>query len=422
MSESQTQGSTERFNVNPSSAKKQGENVEKRSTDSHSKSFALTTGPLHTHEPSQPLQPFMYNPHKPQQRPRWLRPFFSLRVQLTFTYALLSILLMTCSSILLLGPSSPLRVALTFTALALAGTGMAFLMTTVLLRPLWQVTDATQAIASGDLEQRVRLPLRLPPQDEIDRLSGSIDEMVNRLEHVEEMQQASEERFHRFFSDASHQLRTPLTSIRGFTELLMRGAKDDPETAQRILSRMKNEAERMTNLINDLLTLSRLDDRHPLKLKYIDLVELAVEGIEQTRKRANDDRKISLVLATEERLGLQADQDRMKQLLFILLDNALKYGRPDTDGIITLKLDKQYSHVIIQVLDNGEGIAQEDLEHIFDAFYRGRHRSSPSSSITVGTGLGLTIASAITRAHNGTITVCSDPDSGTEFKVTLPGV
>ena len=420
MSESQTQGSTDRFSTSQPSANKQGEKQRTQSTVLRSESSMLT-GPLHTREPSQPLPTFMPGPSKHQQTPRWLRPFFSLRIQLTITYSLLSILLMACSGILLMGPSSSLKITLTFISLAIAGIVMAFLITTVLLRPLWQVTDAAQAIASGDLEQRVRLPLRLPPQDEIDRLSGSIDAMVNRLEHAEEMQQASEERFHRFFSDASHQLRTPLTSIRGFTELLMRGAKDDPETAPRILSRMKNEAERMTNLINDLLTLSRLDDRHPLKLKYIDLVELAVEGIEQTRKRVNDERKISLVLATEERLGLQADRDRIKQLLFILLDNALKYGRANSSGIITLKLDKQQGLAIIQVLDNGEGIAQEDLEHIFDAFYRGRHRSSPSSSVAIGTGLGLTIASAIARAHNGSITVYSDPDAGTEFKVTLPG-
>jgi signal transduction histidine kinase len=419
MSESQTQGPTERFSTGQSSVNKQGEKEGTQSTALHSESSMLT-GPLHAREPSQPLQTFMPDLPKHQQTPRWLRPFFSLRIQLTVTYSLLSMLLMACSSILLIEPSSPLKITLTFITLALAGIGMAFLMTTVLLRPLWQVTDAAQAIASGDLEQRVRLPLRLPPQDEIDRLSGSIDAMVNRLEHVEEMQQASEERFHRFFSDASHQLRTPLTSIRGFTELLMRGAKDDPETAPRILSRMKNEAERMTNLINDLLTLSRLDDRHPLKLKYIDLVELAVEGIEQTRKRVNDERKISLVLATEERLGLQADRDRIKQLLFILLDNALKYGRANASGMITLKLDKHNGQAIIQVLDNGEGIAQEDMEHIFDAFYRGRHRSLPSSTVAIGTGLGLTIASAIARAHNGSITVYSNPGSGTEFKVTLP--
>src|SRR5437016_10390438 len=140
--------------------------------------------------------------------------------------------------------------------------------------------------------------------------------MATKLEYAQEMQSVSEERFRRFFSDASHQLRTPLTSIRGFTELLMRGAKDDAEMSERILTRMKHENERMTNLINDLLTLARLHDKRPLKLKYIDLIELAIESIEQTRAHANDDRQISLDIATNTRLGLQADRERIKQLLF----------------------------------------------------------------------------------------------------------
>jgi two-component system OmpR family sensor kinase len=277
------------------------------------------------------------------------------------------------------------------------------------------VTDAAQAIAIGDLEQRGRLPLRLPPQDEIDRLAGSLNEMATKLEYAQEMQRASEERFRRFFSDASHQLRTPLTSIRGFTELLMRGAKDDIEMSNHILMRMKNESERMTHLVNDLLTIARLDDQHPLKLKYVDLIELAIESIEQTRAHANDDCQIVFDIGTNARLGLQADRERIKQLLFILLDNALKHGYPDSEGKIILKLDKQDTQVIILVKDNGEGIALEDLRHIFDAFYRGRHHR-PSA----GAGLGLTIASTIVRAHNGTISVCSSAEYGTEFKVTLP--
>ncbi len=367
-------------------------------------------------------QPLLIDEANRKNAPPWLRPFFSLRVQLTSAYGLLLILVVACFGLLIFRQESMLYVMLTAAGIVVLGMALAFLITTLLLRPLWRVTDAAQAIAIGDLAQRERLPLRLPPQDEIDRLAGSLDEMVTRLEHAEEMQRVSEERFRRFFSDASHQLRTPLTSIRGFTELLMRGAKDDPETAARVLIRMKNEAERMTNLINDLLTLARLDDKHPLKLKYIDLVELAVESIEQTRKQANDERKISLVIATDQRLGLQADRDRIKQLLFVLLDNALRYGRPAPEGRITLTLDKQQDRAVIQVLDNGEGIASEDLEHIFDAFYRGRHHASSNGTTPAGTGLGLTIASAIARAHKGSITVCSEPGTGTEFKVVLPCV
>jgi two-component system OmpR family sensor kinase len=341
-----------------------------------------------------------------------------LQVQLISVYSLLLILLVGISVLMTYRQTSSLSILFVVIMVMTLGIILSWAVTAVLLRPLWRVTDAAQAIAIGDLEQRARLPFRLPPQDEIDRLAGSLNEMATKLEYAQEMQGTSEERFRRFFSDASHQLRTPLTSIRGFTELLMRGAKDDAEMSERILARMKNENERMTNLINDLLALARLDDKHPLKLKYIDLIELAIESIEQTRAHANDNRQISLDIATSTRLGVQADRERIKQLLFILLDNALKHGRPAPEGRITLQLDKQDSQAIILIKDNGEGIAPEDLGHIFEAFYRGRHHASTTPS--VGAGLGLAIASAITDAHNGTITVCSSAEEGTEFKVTLP--
>ncbi len=378
-------------------------------------------GPAKEEKTTQPLGTSY--PHiggdQPHNTSPWLRPFFSLRIQLTFVYALLLILMVTFSYLLLDQQTSSTYVMLVVLGLIVVGSALTYLMTSLLLRPLFRVTDAAQAIAMGDLEQRERLPLRLPPQDEIDRLAGSINAMVTRLETAEEQQRASQDRFHQFFSDASHQLRTPLTSIRGFTDLLIRGAKDDPETSQRLLKRMKNESERMTLLINDLLTLARLDDTHPMKMQYIDLIDLVVENIEQTKARANDERPIRLQLAASDKLGVQANRERMKQLLFILLDNALKYGRPAPDGQITLKLAKQQDQVTLSVIDNGDGIANDDLGHIFEAFYRGRHRSSSNSTSIIGTGLGLTIASSIVRAHNGAITVDSE-FGNTEFKVLLP--
>ncbi|MBV9711435.1 MAG: HAMP domain-containing protein, partial [Ktedonobacteraceae bacterium] len=241
--------------------------------------------------------PLLANEESPgRNAPPWLRPFFSLRVQLLFAYILVLILSVILACMFTYNQASSLSIALIALGVVVVGSLIAFFFTTLLLRPLWRVTDAAQAIAVGDLQQRERLPLRLPPQDEIDRLAGSINEMVTRLEYAEETQRASEQRFQRFFSDASHQLRTPLTSIRGFTEVLMRGAKDDPETALRVLKRMKSESERMTYLINDLFTLSRLDEQNALKKQYVNLVELAAESIEQAKERTNDGRTITLAL------------------------------------------------------------------------------------------------------------------------------
>jgi two-component system OmpR family sensor kinase len=335
-----------------------------------------------------------------------------------FGYGFLLILLITLVAIFSYQMPPLHFLILAALILTLLGLFLMFGFTTFLLRPLWQVTDAAQAIASGDFKQRKRLPLRLPPQDEIDRLAGSLDEMVTRLERADELQNAAEQRFQRFFGDASHQLRTPLTSLRGFTEILLRGAKDDPETAQHILTRMKSEAERMTYLINNFLTLARLDDRTPLKTHYVDLIALSTERIEQIKTLTSDGPMISLEVKTNESLGVQADEERLKQLLFILLDNAVKYARPAPAGKITLQLDRQHEYAIIEVIDNGEGIAEEDLVHIFDSFYRGRYRKS--SNGTTGAGLGLAIAQAIVRAHHGSISVKSELNKGTVFKVELP--
>ena len=357
--------------------------------------------------------------------PLWLRPFFSLRTQLTTAYCFILCAVVITFFMLYDPHDSHIYIVILVLASIAVGTLLAFLVNTILLRPLWRLTDASQAIALGDLKQRERLPLRLPPQDEIDRLAGSLNEMVTRLERAEEMQLQSEQRFRRFFSDASHQLRTPLTSLRGFTEVLMRGAKDDPEMSTRVLKLMKGEAERMTFLINDLLTMARLDDSRPIKKEYIDLLATAAEEIEKTRIRSKDNRPITLSILTEQRLGLKGDPERIHQLFFVLLDNAIKYGRPAPEGKITVQLDREGNDSVVRVIDNGEGIASSDLAHIFDAFYRGQHKHATSTSDiaaspVIGTGLGLTIAVAVVRTHHGTISVYSEPDKGTTFTVKFP--
>src|SRR6266496_4798841 len=356
--------------------------------------------------------------------PPWLRPFFSLRVQLLFTYSLVLALAVILMSMFAYKQASSPTIAFIALGVTVLGILLALLFTTLLLRPLWRVTDVAQAIAVGDLKQRKRLPLRLPPQDEIDRLAGSLNEMVTRLERADELQRTSEQRFQRFFSDASHQLRTPLTSIRGFTEVLMRGAKDDPETALRVLKLIKSEAERMTRLINDLLLLARLDDAQNLEKQVIDLVSLALEGVERAKELATDGRKIDIYFSTHERLNIQANADQLKQVLHILFDNAIKYGRPAPDGWIRLQLDCQDGYAIIQVIDNGKGIHPDDLPHIFERFYRGEHMSTYASpwKVPQGTGLGLSIARAIALAHEGTITVASTPEKETIFTVKIPRV
>jgi len=368
------------------------------------------------------------NPYSSWRR----RPLSSLRWQLGFVYSLLICTLLilfslwTTYAISHTTAQSVLFFSLQVAVFVLIAVGIfiLFFLTNLLLRPLRRMSDAAQAITLGDLQQRERLQPLMKGDDEVSKIASSLTIMGEQLEQASQSQRSSEQRFRRLISDASHQLRTPLTSIRGFTEVLMRGAKDDPETANRVLKLIKSEAERMTRLVNDLLTLAHFDVEQDIEKQYVDLVDIAVEGVEQAKVLATDDRKITIYFATHERLGVRANADHLKQVLHILFDNALKYGRPAPEGWVRLQLDQQDGHALIQVIDNGKGIHADDLPHIFDRFYRGEHMPIYEApwKIPQGTGLGLSIARAIVMAHKGSITVLSTPDTETIFTVKLPRI
>ena len=368
------------------------------------------------------------NPYSSWRR----RPLSSLRWQLGFVYSLLICTLLilfslwTTYAISNIPAQGELFFSLQVAVVVLIAVGIfiLFFLTNLLLRPLGRMSDAAQAITLGDLQQRERLQPLMKGDDEVSKIASSLTIMGEQLEQASQSQQSSEQRFRRLISDASHQLRTPLTSIRGFTEVLMRGAKDDPETANRVLKLIKSEAERMTRLMNDLLTLAHFDVEQDIEKQYVDLVDIAVEGVEQAKVLATDGRKITIYFATHERLGVRANADHLKQVLHILFDNALKYGRPEPEGWVRLQLDQQDGHALIQVIDNGKGIHADDLPHIFDRFYRGEHMPIYEApwKIPQGTGLGLSIARAIVMAHKGSITVLSTPDTETIFTVKLPRI
>lgn len=310
------------------------------------------------------------------------------------------------------------------------------------LAPLTRMIHIARRIADGDLSQRVRLP---QSDDEVGQVARAFDEMIERIEMAFTVQRSSEERMRQFIADASHELRTPLTSIRGYTDVLLRGAKDDPAVTERVLRATQREAERMTRLVNDLLTLARLDAGRPLELQPLDLMALAGEAVDQARILAGS-REVSMHGDGQGRLDVRADADRLKQVLLVLLDNALKYGRPGADGWVRVDVSRTARTADISVSDNGRGIPPEDLPHIFDRFYRveraARQRRITASSqpgrsgalagtiypprddqrtpTAGGSGLGLSIARAIIEAHGGRISVRSTVGGGTTFSIALP--
>lgn len=345
---------------------------------------------------------------------------------------------------------------LSIAAVIVAGVIIGGPLTAQALRPLTRMTQVAKRIASGDLSQRVRLP---HGGDEIGQLADTFDEMVARIEYAFAVQQASEEHMRQFIADASHELRTPLTSIRGYTDVLLRGAKDDPATAEQVLLATRREAERMSRLVTDLLTLARLDTGRPLELHPLDLIALTGEAVDQARILAGE-REVALRTDGAGKLIVPVDADRLKQVLLILLDNALKYGRQAPDGWVRVQVSRTSRSTCIRIIDNGPGIAPNDLPHIFDRFYRAEraahrrvtgthtaarasadphHDASPTAIAPLGnmpqsppseppirtsqhdgSGLGLSIAQAIVSAHHGALTVQSNPGAGATFTLELP--
>lgn len=289
----------------------------------------------------------------------------------------------------------------------LIGVPAGLALTRVVLRPLDRMVRTAEAISGGDLGRRLHLPAG---RNEVARLGSAFDHMVDRLAAALEAQR-------RFVADASHELRTPLTSLEGLSEILMMGAdRGDVSVVQRMVRSMYSELRRMSRLVTDLLILSRVDSTTSLTLQAVDAGRLVDEVAEQMAPLA-ESKQVRLEASHPGPVRLQADPDRLKQVLLNFVDNAIRYTPPGGQVWISASPGPGRNQVQIQVRDTGQGIPQEDLPHIFDRFYRG----DPSRSRATGnSGLGLAIAKAIVESHGGTITASSMVGLGTTFTVTLP--
>jgi two-component system, OmpR family, phosphate regulon sensor histidine kinase PhoR len=219
-----------------------------------------------------------------------------------------------------------------------------------------------------------------------------------------------------FVANVSHELRTPLSLIKGFVETLLEGAKDSPELATQFLRTIEKHADRLTFLIEDLLTISRLESgRTLLDLHSVQLHEEVQRVIDDLQARAAE-RKTRLLNEIPVDLRARADTDRLQQVLFNLIENAIKYGGPE--GIVTVAAKtRSDNNIVVSVHDNGPGIPAEARERVFERFYRvDRARSRE----TGGTGLGLAIVKHIVQGHGGEVWVESEIGAGTTFRFTLP--
>ena len=279
------------------------------------------------------------------------------------------------------------------------------------LRPLEEMATTAGAIASGDLSRRVT---HTEARTEVGRLGVALNTMLGEIEGAFAARAASEERLRRFLADASHELRTPLTSIRGYAEIFDRGARDRPEDLATSMRHISTEAHRMSELVDDLLLLARVDRERPLAHEVVELTEVVTASVDAARVQAPD-RVISFLPRPP--VTVSGDASRLRQVVDNLLANALSHTPGGTPVDVDVRRDG--TDALLTVADQGPGIPPGERAHIFEPF----HRADPSRArATGGVGLGLAIVSAIATAHGGTVGVDSTLGAGATFWVRLPVV
>ena len=278
------------------------------------------------------------------------------------------------------------------------------------LRPLVAVEETAEKIAAGDLS--ARLP-DAKPDTEVGRLVTSLNAMLSRIEDSFTARTASENKLRRFVADASHELRTPLTAIRGFAELHRQGAVKGEAATSELVGRIENESVRMGALVEDLLTLARLDQSRELVLAPINLTELVIEAVESARA-AGPDHPVTLDLPEES--FILGDSGKIHQVVANLLANARVHTPVGTPIAVSISSNEEGTS--ISIADSGPGLSQEDQARIFERFYRAD--PSRNRAREEGSGLGLSIVDSVMQAHGGKVIVTSKLGEGATFTVFFP--
>ena len=320
--------------------------------------------------------------------------------------------------------SALVRVLLLVGALTMAGLiAIAWFIVRRGLLPLERIAVTAEQIARGDLSHRAGVP---HDGTEVGRLGAAFDTMLDQIQGAFTEQQAaleakerSEDRLRRFAADASHELRTPITSIRGYADLYRAGGLEDPEALRGAMDRIGTESRRMGALVDDLLLLARLDQGRPLRQDAVDLSRMCTDAAADLR--ATDPTR-PVVTAVDPGIFVTGDDDRLRQVVGNLLGNVVVHAPAGTPVEVVLRLDQDDGAAEVadlRVVDHGPGITPEHAARVFDRFYRadpGRSRDSG------GTGLGLAIAASIVAAHGGRIWHEPTPGGGATFGLRLPAV
>lgn len=300
--------------------------------------------------------------------------------------------------------------------IVLLGGYLGFALVRRSLSPLRAIESTAGKIAAGDLTQRVTPG---PPSTEVGSLSLSLNTMLSQVEQSFQARQESEQKIRRFVSDASHELRTPLAAISGYCELYGMGGVPEDRFPD-VMGRIRSESTRMSALVEDLLTLARLDEGRPMDLREVDLAKLAdnsvfdLQALDSTRTvtlcgLASVTSKAPMTLV------VRADRDRLQQVYTNVIGNIIRYtpqGSP-----VEIALGKKGGMAVVEFRDHGPGIAEGDRTRVFERFYRA---DSSRARTQGGSGLGLAIVSSIITAHKGTVQLTKTKGGGLTVRIELP--
>jgi two-component system OmpR family sensor kinase len=279
------------------------------------------------------------------------------------------------------------------------------------MKPLKDVEETAAKIAAGNLSARMT---DADSNTEVGRLATSLNAMLSRIEEAFAVRTDSENKLRRFVADASHELRTPITAIRGFSELHRQGAVTGEKETSELIGRIENESKRMGSLVEDLLLLARLDQSRQMSAEPVNLSKLVLDAVESARA-AGPNHPVTFKNSDEEIYAL-GDNDRIHQVVANLLANARTHTPAGT--LIDVSVSQGDDGVRIRIADNGPGLSKKDQERIFERFYRAD--SSRVRTDGEGTGLGLSIVDAVMRAHAGQVSVESEIGKGAAFTLFFP--
>ena len=279
-----------------------------------------------------------------------------------------------------------------------------------ILKPLGNISQTIRRADIGK-QEIVFENYSYPELQEItEALKSMNDQIAKNLEKLEKEKQIRQE----FFTNASHELKTPLTSIRGYSELLRQHAITDPSQVDHCLDCVLKESDHMTKLINDILTISKLESRDfSVQKSHIKLKELlnnVLNSLSIQAKAMNID-----IDSSCETVTIYANLDHIQAILYNLISNAIKYNKPN--GKVTIIIKQRLDNILIKVMDTGIGISKDDQDKVFQRFYR---VDKQRSKIVTGTGIGLAIVKHIVQYYKGSITLESKENSGTTIEISLP--